>query len=397
MSNDNKIPYTITNESISVVWEGQPYSFQKDTPQFNGLKKALLAALATDDWSAVGFHLTVEGALQQWLGDKFVVSTEMFTARDGSRRRHILYKGKNVPEPIVERIWRMASANESPAGLFNFWERLQRNPSKRSVDSLFSFLQHEGIPIEEDGTFLAYKGVTSELKDCHTETIDNSPGTVHEMERNLVSDDPRTPCHYGFHVGALSYARNHGPEVTICRVDPEFVVCVPYDSSARKMRVCKYEVVGMWSGEQMPSTTMVDDTKATDEAWAPKVEIMASGPDLTPGNDVGGDDDASETFDDYVDPMPSDDGSPGDDIVDRNPSSFVDGDGLVEQIEKVKPTINADYFRRLKGPALMRESIDDLRKYASQSLKIVGASKMKGGKAKLVAKILKTRATRRRK
>lgn len=380
MSNDNKtnVPYTITNESISVVWEGQPYSFQKDTPQFNGLKKALLAALATDDWSAVGFHLTVEGALQQWLGDKFVVSTEMFTARDGSRRRHILYNGKNVPEQIVERIWRMASANESPAGLFNFWERLQRNPSKRSVDSLFSFLQHEGIPIEEDGTFLAYKGVTSELLDVHTRTFDNSPGQIHEMERNLVSDDPRTACHYGFHVGAESYARRFGPEVVICRVDPEFVVCVPYDSSAQKMRVCKYEVVGMWNGEQMSSTTATDDTKVTDERFAP----------------------TEETFDDYVDPMPSDDGSPGDgdeDIVDRNPSSFINADGEVERIEQVKPTIDADYFRRLKGPALMNESIDNLRKYASQTLKIVGASKMKGGKAKLVAKILKVRATRRRK
>lgn len=369
MSNDtNTIPFTLTNESISVVWDGKPYTVQKDTPQFHGLRKALLAALDSGDWSKVGFQLTMEGAIQQWLGDKFVVGEDQFTARDGTRRRHILYKGVKVPEQIVERIWRMASNNESPGPLFNFWERLQKNPSKRSVDSLFSFLQHEGIPIEADGTFLAYKGIRNDLKDQYTGTVDNSPGQVHEMARNLVSDDPRTACHYGFHVGAKRYADGHGPVTVICRVDPEHVVCVPYDSSAEKMRVCKYEVVGFSSGETMPSTTMTDDTKVTDEQFAP-------------------------------DEMASDDGSPGDgeDILDTNPSdlgaavSEVEGTDLDE-----KQPINAAYFTRLKGPALMRESIDNLRKYASQTLKIVGASKLKGGKAKLVARIVKARKVRRK-
>ncbi len=378
MSNDNKtsVPYTITNESISVVWEGKPYSFQKDTPQFNGLRKALLAALATDDWSGVGFHLTVEGALQQWLGDKFVVSAESFTARDGSRRKHILYKGHNVPEQIVDRIWRMASANESPAGLFNFWERLQRNPSNRSVESLFAFLQHEGIPIEEDGTFLAYKGVNSDLTDCYTSTIDNSPGQIHEMERNLVSDDPRTACHRGFHVGAKRYASNHGPEVVICRVDPEHVVCVPYDSSAEKMRVCKYEVVGHWSGDTMSSTTAAaDDTKVTDPDFEPEVVSDDIEPDLDP-----------------ISPQHAS-SSDNDEILDTNPSSFMDD--VQSKPRASKPNL-ASQFGRMDHRKLMDQSIDELRKYASQSLKIVGASKLKGGKAKLVAKIVQVRKTRRK-
>jgi hypothetical protein len=164
------------------------------------------------------------------------------------------YNGASLPTELNQRVIKMATAGDDPTALFNFWERLQKNPSKRSVDQLFSFLSHQGIPFEKDGTFLAYKGVRSDLKDAHSGKFDNSPGNVHEMPRNQISDDPNHACHEGFHVGALAYASGFSQRVVICRVDPEHVVCVPYDASAQKMRVCKYEVIGFHNGQELSST-----------------------------------------------------------------------------------------------------------------------------------------------
>ena len=49
----------------------------------------------------------------------------------------------------------------------------------------------------------------------------------------------------------------------ICRIDPEHVVCVPYDSNAEKMRCCVLEVVGFWNGRKMSDTTMDTDVVVT--------------------------------------------------------------------------------------------------------------------------------------
>ncbi len=120
-----------------------------------------------------------------------------------------------------------------------------------------------GIPITADGCFLAYKGVRADYKDVHSGIFDNSPGQSHEMDRAAVSDDPNYHCHFGFHVGSESYAKGFGPKVVICKVDPEYVVCVPNDYECQKMRVCKYSVIGNY-GCQLPSTVFEDEPEVTE-------------------------------------------------------------------------------------------------------------------------------------
>jgi hypothetical protein len=341
------IPYTLTNDSITVILNGTPHTIREGTPQFHGLRDALYR----EDWSAVSTHVSPAGALQQWLGDKFVV--------DG---KTISHEGAVLPESLMRRIWDMASAGVNPGPLFAFYERLAKNPSRRSVQQLFDFLGHCGIPIEPDGTFLAYKGVRADFKDAHSGTFDNEPGQRHSMPRNQISDDPNVPCHVGFHVGALAYAKTFSQRVVICRVDPEHVVCVPYDYSHQKMRVCDYVSIGNWvgdEGEQLPSTTFVSDVEdeGEDDEW---------------GGDVEGEDDSDDIDAEPVVPI----------VITSKPT------------KPTKP--KAAKFNRMNPARLMEQGIDDLRKYASAHLKIVGASKLPGGKAVLVSKILKARKRRRR-
>jgi hypothetical protein len=298
--------------------------------------------------------VSLTGSLQQWLGDKFVV--------DGQTISH---EGRPIPSSISQRIWAMAAAGESPGPLFAFYERLSRNPSQRSVTQLFDFLAHAGIPLEPDGTFLAYKGVRYDFLDAHSGTLNNTPGNVHRMPRNQISDDPKHACHEGLHVGALSYASSFASRVVIVRVDPEHVVCVPYDASSQKMRVCEYTVVGNWAhdGEDttMPGTVIELDVEEGDNPeWCGEVD--------------------GEDADD-------------DDVVDD-----ADAERARRAVITTKKPAGpkAAVFARMNPGKLMEQSIDDLRKYAAAHLKIVGASKLAGGKSVLVSKILKVRKQRKR-
>jgi hypothetical protein len=368
-------PYTLTHESVTVILEGVPHTVQKGTTQYNGLRDAIFR----EDWTALGKHLSQTASLQQWLGDQFTV------ADDGKK---ICYQGQPLPESIQTRIWAMANNHENPTPLLCFYERLAKNPSYRSVEQLFAFLQHSHIPLEPDGRFLAYKGITQDFKDVHTGEIDNVPGTVNKMARNLVSDDPRTACHYGYHVGALRYATSFAPSsghVVVCRVDPEHVVCVPYDSSQEKMRVCEYEVVGHWNGQPLSSTVQTVDVERS--------------PDWNDDDDNDDDNDDIEDDEDVVvpavDAADDEDDEEDDEEEDLRVLSTAEREQKAKAKQpKVQPkpaTSKATKFDRLDGRGLLDQSIEDLRKYASGVLKIIGASKLPGGKAALVTKILRVR------
>jgi hypothetical protein len=328
--------YTVTNTTITIIWEGSAHTVKKGSPNFEPLRDAILAKR----WADVPNHLTVAKAIESWSEGHFKISGSLVT-----------YKGTQVSGDLHARMLKMVTAGDDPGALCRFYERLQANPSFRSVQQLYPFLQHRGIPITEDGCFLAYKGVRANFKDVHSGQVDNSPGTSHEMTRNLISDDPRTPCHFGFHVGALKYASGFGPRVVICKVDPADVVCVPYDSSQEKMRVCAYSVIGLYGGE-MPSTTIGNED-------IPEVEVKTK--TVTRSKEEGA----------VAVKLPKAK-APKKTKAKADPSMWAGYDGL-------------DSFGLLKKP------LDNLRKYATYALKVVGASKIRGGKVALVDTILKAR------
>lgn len=303
-------PYTLTNESITVVVNGNPVTIAATSPQYKPLKEAL----QTENWKAVPKFLTVEGTLEDY--------------------------AKGLPTELKNRAAAMARDGQDPKPLYRFWARLQRNPSYRSVEQLWRFLQHQGIPLTPEGRFLAYKGVTHDLKDAHTRTFDNSPGAINELPRNQVSDDPQTACHEGFHVGALEYAKSFSQRVVVCEVDPEHVVCVPFDSSSQKMRVCRYRVLGFHNGKLLPSEVIEKEEmpkKGKSHSGAPKAESQTKP--------------AKET-------------------------------------EKTPAKTKAPSKKMPAFEELMAMPMDKLRAFATNTMKIVGAGHLKGGKVALATHIL---------
>lgn len=375
---ENNISFSITNDSVAVIIDGKVTNVRKGAPNFVALRNALIA----EDWAAVTENLTVKRSLADWAKGAFTIEGDV-----------VSFNGAPLPASLNSRVVEMATRGESPEPLFNFWERLQRNPSHHSVTQLWNFLNHVGIPLTPDGCFLAYKGVNNDLTDKYTGKLDNHPGAVHEMARNLVSDDPHTACHYGFHVGALEYARGFGAVVVICKVDPEFVVSVPADYSFQKMRVCRYSVEGYY-GSQLPDTTLdeqYEDDEDEDEDAYETCGYCGSMSDDEQGC-IDGDTCNTEGEGGSLRPIPKT--AEGEDATDSDlaEGNVVHGEDSFEAPAEPKRIAKKwERLSRMSTAELMDQPIARLRAYAGKGLKIVGATKIPGGKASLIMRILDVR------
>lgn len=340
------IPYNMTNESVTVVIDGQTHSVRRGEDSFDAVRKAVV----NEDWEAIP-KLVVPGvAVEAWLK---AVTDAGFTY---NRKDHCLYyESERLPEKLSRRAMAIYESGQDATYLLRFWERLQRNPSYRSVNQLYGFLENEGIPIDRNGFILAYKSVRRNYKDHHSNKFDNTPGVIQRMPRNKISDDPNVACHEGFHVGALKYAQSFGGEgrrIVVCRVDPEHVVCVPYDHNQRKVRVCEYEVVGN-HGDQLPDL-VVEDLEVEVEAREPQ-------------NVVEDGDAAEET---------------------ATPAEKAD-----KTLVPAREATEWDYLIDTPDGELMDKNLQHLRRYARHHLQIIRASKMLGGKEALVKRIIEVRRT----
>lgn len=166
----------------------------------------------------------------------------------------VMFEGEEVHGSISKRIIEFMSKGLPFQPLVKFLENLMENPSMQSQQELYDFLEHENLPITEDGCFLAYKAVSKDFKDKWRGTFDNSVGQVCEMRRAKVDDNRNQGCSAGLHAGALNYVANYGSvdagdNIVIVKINPEDVVSVPSDCNCEKLRTCKYEVVGLYQGE----------------------------------------------------------------------------------------------------------------------------------------------------
>jgi hypothetical protein len=350
------IQYTLTNDTVTVIVNGEPQSVTKGASNYAKLREAVLR----EGWDAIPGLLTVEKAVETWISEATKSTTAKATqaAQVKVVDEQVQVDGKAIPNELNDRILKMTAKGESAQGLLAFWQRLQRNPNPHSVKQLFAFLQHTGIPIQEDGTFLAYKGVRKDFRDCHSGTFDNSPGKTIKMDRAKVSPDPKTACHAGLHVGAIGYARNFSQITVICRVDPADVVCVPDDHYQQKMRVCEYTVVGLY-GAQMPDTSFKADAPVQYDAPAP----------------IESDEDDYEEDEDGTE--------------DEGTEAEAEGTEYETLATPTYPVTGTmwDEFNQMTPEELAGQSLGELRKYALYNCGITGASKLPGGKDALLQKI----------
>lgn len=230
------IPYILTDNSLTAILNGVPYTIQNSHENWTAIIDAIKSDSATED--ELLDLIDTATAVANWSEGKVEVENG-----------HVYFNGEVIHGTIVDKILAFIKEGISPTPLVRFLENLMQNPSRRSVKELYSFLEHGNMPITPDGHFLGYKSVRSDWMDHHTGKFDNRVGQVLAMPRNSVCDDANLGCSYGFHVGSLEYATNFGGsdrKVVIVKVNPADVVSVPHDCDFQKMRTSRYEVVGVY-------------------------------------------------------------------------------------------------------------------------------------------------------
>lgn len=171
----------------------------------------------------------------------FTTLADNLVMKDGK----LYYYGVELKSTIASKIEKDYKEGVLDDRYVLFLVRLLRNPSAKSVNMLYDFMQSNNIQIAEDGKIICYKGVQcngKEWVDWHTGKVPQYQGTFVSMPRNFVEDDPAAPCSYGLHCASKEYAAGYGTVMTVL-VDPADVVSVPYDHNNAKCRACRYEII----------------------------------------------------------------------------------------------------------------------------------------------------------
>ena len=229
----------ITDSTITLIAETGPSVIGKSHPNFYKIKKALLAK----NFLEVEEMLDVKNGYKEFSNGLIAV--------DGD---NLIYNGTIVHNVLTQRIVEMIHNGDEAKPMLNFLVNLMDNPSEGSIDQLYTFLEHENLPITEDGCFLAYKAIKHDYTDKYTGSISNKVGEKVKMPYEEVTADPSLHCSSGLHCGSIEYVRSYGnfsqdedgnlngDRLVTVKVNPSDVVSVPEDSNRQKVRVYRYVV-----------------------------------------------------------------------------------------------------------------------------------------------------------
>lgn len=229
----NFIPPTQFRPATLVVFvNGQPRSVISTAPNYN----AVVTALKSGDDAEIIKLLDVRQYVVQYSYGKFQILDD----------DSMMYDGKKLEEGITKRVVALYKDGLPIDPVLNFLEKLDSNPSPTSKEEVYLFLNHNELPITEDGDFLAYKMIRADYKDCHSGTMDNSVGATVKMARDHVQSSRNVTCSSGLHFCSLHYVENgpmSGKRLVVLKINPANVVSIPYDYNNAKGRACEYLVL----------------------------------------------------------------------------------------------------------------------------------------------------------
>ncbi|QQO96953.1 RIIB protector from prophage-induced early lysis [Acinetobacter phage Melin] len=225
--------WTASSKFISIVKGRKTFNVDSSHPKF---KDALQLLINGDVEQAIDMINTERAVSKYTKGNVEISNGQLF------------YKGIEIRSGLTSRIISSMEAGEDFEFYLPFLENLMLNPSERAVKRLFDFLQANDIEITADGHFIAWKKVGPDFFDIYSHTMDNSPGKMVEMPRNMVNEDDEQTCSNGLHVCSKSYLSQYAScssnRVVRVKVHPRDVVSIPVDYNNAKMRTCKYLVIG---------------------------------------------------------------------------------------------------------------------------------------------------------
>jgi hypothetical protein len=251
------IRWNITEQNVVVNYDGETHI----VPRSDALADRLIKAMKEDRKHEIPSLVSAAKRIEVFSKGNFVV-----------KEGRVMVNGVAAPKVLSDKIIKFSNEGLPFQPLLKFAENLQKNPSFRAVNELFTFLEKNDHPLTENGHFIAYKRVRESFRDIHSNTMDNSVGNTLQVERNQVDEDSSRTCSHGLHVANWTYAHTQfassNPDTDVMlevEVNPADVVAIPTDYNNAKMRVCKYKVLGVVTTPFVEGTSL----RVTDPSYTP--------------------------------------------------------------------------------------------------------------------------------
>lgn len=273
------IPYNISftggegdtvRSTVSFYLDGRLQTIHSDSPQYDAVCHALQQG---------------EDPTMVLDGKRMLVKLDDRVAIEEAQ---VIFDGAPIHDAVADTLIRYYREGRDTNNIVEFLKRLQKNPSEHSRAQLFDWVETRNLTIDEEGYIIGYKGVREDLTSVHPgpATVNGEPfegnvpndiGSVIELDRELVNDNPYEGCSTGLHVGSYAYASGFGRITVLVRVDPADVVSVPSDSGFAKMRCCRYEVLEVHEGDLHKVRERYEPEAKREEAVVPPVEEIFEG------------------------------------------------------------------------------------------------------------------------
>lgn len=207
--------------------------------------------------------MSPEAKVQKQINSSYYLSSSL-SIRDG----HIFFGDQRLEETLANHMMSLLDEQNAPKdekmwrSYVKFLDNLHQNANEDIRKQLFRWMEYEnkagnGFGITEDGCLVGYKGCGGTLLEPMSKFtgfaivdgveynghIPNKVGSVVQMPRSTVQNDPSIGCSVGLHVGTRDYAVQWAPVLLLVKVNPRDVVSVPYECDSQKMRVCEYTVL----------------------------------------------------------------------------------------------------------------------------------------------------------
>nr|DAE88488.1 MAG TPA: hypothetical protein [Caudoviricetes sp.] len=229
----------IFGSMIQIITREETYTIESDDNE--ALYKEVFARVGANDFDGA-IQLIKDAEKESSAGYEVLDEENHLVMFDGE----LFYYGVHLTSTIAKRIEKDAAEGTLDDRYIKFLVRLLRNPSAKSVEMLYDFMQANDIDILPDGRIKCFRGVTQlpdgSCVDYHSGKVPQYEGCFISMPRNFVEDNPEVACSHGLHCASAEYAKGYGV-LTEVAVDPADVVSVPYDYDFAKCRCCRFEIL----------------------------------------------------------------------------------------------------------------------------------------------------------
>lgn len=257
--------YVLGKSNITLVIDNNHYTFRRDS----SIGRNLVDAISKNSPdSIIREIINVDKEIRKYVENGMI---HIDNVRITSSTVYI--DDEEIDSSLANQIRRHYDAGISIEPMVKFIQKVRKNPSFRIRKQLWDFINASedsgGFTISPDGDIIAYKKVSSDYKDIHSHTFDNSVGQIISMNRSEVDDDPNNTCSSGLHFCAFSYlncyATSVNSKIMIVKINPADVVSIPTDYGFAKGRCCRYEVIGELYDNKPIANAVYDNREITEE------------------------------------------------------------------------------------------------------------------------------------